>query len=78
MNTEVKLPLCDALTLRADGGEKPARIPKRAFQITSRMGVFTLSAGSGSVLGVSGRSVALQRRPFHNHRGVFVLLREAI
>lgn len=40
--------------------------------------MFTFRAGSGSALGVSSRSVALQRRPFHNHRGVFVLLREAI
>lgn len=41
-------------------------------------GVFTLRAGPGSALGVPSRSVALQRGPFHDHRGVFVLLREAI
>lgn len=58
--------------------ESPAHIPKKVFQIQSRAGVFTLRAGTGSVQGVSSRSVALQRRPFHSHRGVFVLLREAI
>lgn len=41
-------------------------------------GVFTLNAGSGSVLGVSSRSAARHRRPCPSHRGVFVLLREAI
>lgn len=51
---------------------------QKVFQIQSRAGVFTLRAGTGSALGVSSRSVALQRRPFHSHRGVFVLLREAI
>lgn len=59
-------------------GERPAHIPKKAFQLQSRAGVFTLRAGTSSALGVSSRSVALQRRPFHSHRGVFVLLREAI
>lgn len=59
-------------------GERPAHIPKKAFQLQSRAGVFTLRAGTGSALGVSSRSVALQRRPFHSHRGVFVLLHEAI
>lgn len=42
------------------------------------MGVFTLSVGSSSVLGVSSRSAAQHRRSCHSHRGVFVLLREAI
>lgn len=51
---------------------------RKVFQSQSRAGVFTLRAGTDSVLGVSSRSVALQRRLFHSHRGVFVLLREAI
>lgn len=51
---------------------------KKVFQSQSRAGVFTLWAGTDSVLGVSSRFVALQRRLFHSHRGVFVLLREAI
>lgn len=59
-------------------GVKAYSHPIKVFQIKSRAGVFTLRAGSVCVLGVSSGSGALQRRPFHSHRGVFVLLREAI
>lgn len=63
---------------RAEGRESLSRGLIKTFKIQWRTGAFTLSAGSGSVLGVSSRSAARHRRPCHSHRGVFVLLREAI
>lgn len=44
---------------------------QKVFHIRSKAGVFTLRAGASSALGVTSR-------PFRHHRGVLVLLREAI
>lgn len=52
----------------ADAGWKPPLTSStRAFRWGE--GVFTLRAFSGSVLGVSSRSAALQRRPFSQPQG---------